>query len=68
MSTQAEDATLRDMFAAHALTGLLASGKHHARPDSDGIKASVFDAHAVTRDAYALADEMIEARNEGKAP
>jgi hypothetical protein len=57
---------LRDQFAAAALQGLLASGEHHGRRDARGGLVSA-DAHSLTRDAYALADEMIRARKEGSA-
>jgi hypothetical protein len=51
--TYAEQPTLRDQFAIAALTGLLASCKTH-RVDT------------YVRDAYQMADAMIEARKEKK--
>lgn len=42
-----EELTLRDLFAAAALIGILASGEYREHPD---------------RDAYAAADEMMKRR------
>lgn len=49
--TEAERAYLRDMFAAHALSGMLAHPRAWERPVKN-----------FATDAYAYADRMMEAR------
>ena len=54
---RASDATLRDLFAAHALTGMLAY-------THDDLSAGQMTPRAAAREAFLFADAMLAARSQ----